>query len=294
MNEKRGPWYLLTGLVIGLLIGIAFSKWIFPVQYSNTEPYSLREPDKKIYRSVIAQAFLVEADTKRALTRLGLLRDTDPSGALIAQAQSMLGAPGNEIKARALALLASAVNQPSVLITPLSPIIRSVFPTATDLPTITITITSTETPAIEVSPMNSPTLEPPTLTPSATFTPRPTSTPQPTLGPPFVLDGEPVLICDPLPEIPLLEVVVLNAAGDPVPGVKIEISQTGGGVESFYTGLYPEINRGYADYEMLSGMEYAIRVGDAGQLVSNLVVPICAESPEGPLLGSLHLKFRQP
>ncbi|KAF0110711.1 MAG: hypothetical protein FD147_1480 [Chloroflexi bacterium] len=275
MNEKRGAWYLLTGLILGLFVGIVLSRWVIPVQYSNTEPYSLRDSDRKIYRAVIAQAYMVEADTNRALARLALLRDANPSEVLIAQAQNLLGSQDNEQQARALALLAAAVNQPSLQITPLAPVPTFLTPTPEHLST------------------NTPTVETPTRTPAATNTPRPTNTPQATLGAPFVLE-EQSIVCEPLPAMPLLQITILNAAGEPVPGMKIEISQPNGGVETFYTGLYPEISRGYADYEMQPGMVYAIRVGDAGQLISNLSIPACDNGSGGSLPGSLKLVFRQP
>ena len=67
-----------------------------------------------------------------------------------------------------------------------------------------------------------------------------------------------------------------------------------GGSETFYTGLYPEINDGYANYEMTPGMEYALRVGEAGQLVSGLKIPSCKIGSSGTALGSIYLLFQQP
>jgi hypothetical protein len=275
MNENRGPWYLITGILFGLFIGVAISLWILPVKYSQTEPYTLRSQDKTVYRSLIADAYLVEADNNRALLRLALLRDADPAGALISQAQSIVASNGDELTARALALLAAAVSQPSVRITPIGPMISLV------------------TPIIEPSTTPTGQAITPTRTPFATTTPFPTATIQPTLGAPFVLVKQET-ICDPVPARPLLEVIVSNAAGVPIPGVKIEISQTNGGIETFYTGLYPEISPGYADYSMLAGMVYALRVGDAGQLVPNLAIPLCQNSGGADTAGSIRLEFQQP
>jgi hypothetical protein len=277
MTEKRGSWYLLTGVIIGLLVGIVLSLWVIPVRYVNTDPSTLREADRQAYRILIAEAYLVEGDTGRALARLGLLKEKYPSEKIIAQAQSMLAIGGSESEARALALLAAAVNEPSLAITPLPQTNPIVVQSPLPVSTATSSTLQVTTPAE-------------TNTPGPTSTPRPTPTPLATAGPPFAMEGKPLAVCDPLPAQPLLQITVKNAAGQPVPGVKIEISQTGGGVETFYTGLYPAISLGYADYEMLPGTSYTIRVGESGQPVTNLSAPAC----EGDAYGSLKLEFQQP
>jgi hypothetical protein len=282
MSNKRGQWHLLTGLIFGLLIGVIFSLWVLPVRYTDTEPYSLREQDRKTYRELIARVYLVEADTNRALARIGLLKDANPSSVLIAQAQELLGNSGSDQTAQALALLAAAINQPSLVITPIASQGLSDTPlNVTPDPLITPTVFES-TPTLTV-----------TRTPAATFTPRPTATMKPTLGAPFVLvENKPV--CDPVPPIPLIQVFVEDSSGKPVPGVKVEISQLNGGSEAFFTGFYPEISVGYADYAMTAGMEYALRVGEAGQLVSGLSIPDCNTGGANPVPGSIRLIFKQP
>lgn len=277
MSGNRGSWYLLTGGVIGILLGLLISLVLLPVEYTDTEPYSLREKDRAIYREMIAQAYLVEGDTPRALARLALLKDPNPANALVEQAQSMLAQGGDEAKARSLALLAAAINQPSVNITPL-PVILPTFTATAPIPTET-----TATPTVILA----------TRTPMATITPRPTFTPQPTQGAPFTLVKQSE-VCDPDLKEPLIQVFVVDASEIPVPGVKIEISQPNSGVESFYTGLYPEISRGYADYSMLPGMTYNLRVGEAGQLVLNLSIPACKDDSGTSYPGSIRLDFKQP
>ena len=101
-------------------------------------------------------------------------------------------------------------------------------------------------------------------------------------------------ICDPLPKVPLIEIEVKDANGKPIAGVKIQLSQLNGGSETFYTGLYPEVNDGYANYVMTTGMEYALRVGEAGQLVSGLKIPSCKTGSSGSAPGSIYLLFQQP
>ncbi len=282
MTQNRGSWYLLTGALIGLMAGIFLSLVVFPVRYTNTDPSSLREKDRRVYRAVIAQAYLAEGDIFRALSRLGLMQEATSPEIIVSQAQNMLAKGESESDARALALMAAAMNAPSLAVTPLAPLTPVVVETTQ--PSVTDDPSTTETASAPTA----------TRTPGPTSTPRSTQTPLPTAGLPFALEGDPVEVCDPLPGAPLLMVTVLDASGQPVSGVKIEISQTGGGSETFFTGLYPKISRGYADYEMTPGMVYAIRVGDSGQPVSNLFAPACEDDSGNRVYGGLELEFRQP
>ena len=108
---KRSPWYLLTGAVLGLILGLAYAWLINPVVYESSTPGTLGEADKDFYRATIAQVFETTGDLGRASLRLTLLEDPDPVYALGAQAQRALAA-GRETEAHALALLASALQRP--------------------------------------------------------------------------------------------------------------------------------------------------------------------------------------
>lgn len=279
MNEKRGNWHLLTGLIIGMLIGLVISVVMVPVKYVDTEPSALEPGDREVYRGLVARAYLVEADNGRAFARLEQLGDVSAADALVAQAQKELGAGSNETESRALALLAAAVSENSLQITPLPRVLVD----ATAIPTATATI------VVE----NTPTGIAPTRTPAATITPRPTITPQPTQGAPYEL-VEQKDVCDPELHESLIQVYVYNRNEKPVAGVRIEISVPDGGVEEFYTGLYPEISLGYADYTMVEGMIYNLRVGEAGQLVLNLSIPQCESEEGNKYPGSIQLVFKKP
>ncbi|MCB2213907.1 hypothetical protein KQH50_00790 [bacterium] len=129
---KRGPWYLLTGLILGLLVGLAYSLWIDPAVFGDMTPAQLAAEDRAAYRLLIAEAYAATENLDRAQRRLVLLEDADPVYALGAQAQRAL-AEGASAEARALALLASALqntaNPPAV-----TPIPTFTLPALTPVP----------------------------------------------------------------------------------------------------------------------------------------------------------------
>lgn len=286
MNEKRGPLYLLTGLIIGAVIGAIVSLWILPVSYTQTEPATLRTDQREAFRSLVARAFLVEADINRAKARLNLLQDAAPVEELIAQAQNLLATSGDQADARAMALLAASFSQPGLMITPLPAVItpvQVVAPTLFPSPGVT---------AVTATLMPSSTPDQATSTPPNVSTPRPSATPQPTQGSPFQLISNDS-VCSSPESTPLLMVYVQDVQGNPLPGVKIEITLVNAAPVYFYTGLYPEISLGYADYKMQKDALYSLRVGDGGQLVTGLQAPLC-DTNGSSFTGSLKLVFQQP
>lgn len=106
--EKKGHWYLLTGVTLGLILGLFYAWIINPVIYENTMPASLNHAYKDTYRRTIAEVFSATGNLERAEQRLALLEDEDVVFVLGAQAQQAL-AKGNTSQAHTLALLASAL-----------------------------------------------------------------------------------------------------------------------------------------------------------------------------------------
>ena len=99
-------------------------------------------------------------------------------------------------------------------------------------------------------------------------------------------------MCDPtLPEA-LLQVKITDAAGNPVPGVKIQVTWQGG-EDFFFTGLKPELGVGYADFVMTPGVVYAVRLAEGSQAVSNLSVPDCGHPGGSNYWGDWLLTFTQ-
>lgn len=308
MNDRRGPWYLLTGLFLGLLAGVLYAWLVAPVEYTDTPPASLRADFKDQYRTLIALAYAAGGDLNRANARLIYLGDPDPLAALVAQADRQAADPASAADVEALRRLAQALGaelaSPTPALSP-SPTAGQASPTPTaspsltpPLPSPTTPLTTTLTPAASSSPpgpsrTSAPTRTP-TLTPTpfATFTPLPSRTPTATPGAPFVLD-ERLFVCDPALNGPLLQIQVYDAANQPVPGVEALIAWDGG-QERFYTGLKPELGLGYADYALTPGLIYRLQVGAGGQSLNDLAAAEC-ESPGGQRYwGVWQLTYLQP
>jgi hypothetical protein len=283
MKEKAPPLYLITGIVIGVLLGLLLAYGLFPVRYTGTTPDTLDASAKDTYRQLVGKAYLYEADSGRAFSRLALLQDADLQAELVKQSQQLAAEGTDTQAARGLALLSAVFTQPNLVITPLVTALPAVTETSALVESVTPTqgpIEATETPVQ------------PSATPFATFTPRPTATALPTQGAPYTLVSDPKEDCSVGAQEGLLIIYVRDANGDGVAGVKIEISQPGGGSSAFYTGLYPEIDNGYADYTMEAGETYNLRVGIGGNLISGLQMPVCSDGGNSHS-GSLTLVFKQ-
>lgn len=112
MNEdERGNWYLLTGVVLGIMLGILFAWVISPVEYVDTAPESLKDEFKDQYRVLIASAYVSNGDLVRAKARLELLDEADIYLVVAEQAQQMLAEGGSVEEAQALGRLALSLGQ---------------------------------------------------------------------------------------------------------------------------------------------------------------------------------------
>ena len=312
MDERRGHWYLITGLILGLAAGLVYSWLISPVHYVETSPDSLRAEFKDDYRSVIAAAYAQDGDIGRAKARLLLLGDADPQQALASQAQRILAQGGSQADARSLAVLAAALAQ-QLSATPTRPVVRSTVPANNQAPsspavsgspalfTPTLVIlpsaTSTLTPGMTrvvftITPSSQPTLTPTRVPTNPSGTPLSSPTPTATQGLPFAL-SERSQVCDQTAAQPMLQVQVNDAAGNPVPGIEIQVTWPGG-QDSFWTGLEPEVSIGFADFQMTAGVTYSIQVADGGQAISGVAPVQCSVSGGQSFWGGWYLLFKQP
>lgn len=276
-EKRQPPYYLLTGLLLGLALGFVMTMVIFPVQYTNVPPETLNNTDKDRYRLMIALSFRANQDLGRASARLGLLRDDDIAGQLIQQSRR------SETKSDAQVLLnlAQAIQNPQA---------ESINSSQEFDSSITFTPAPTETML-------------PTETPSETATPQPTRTPSteivqisPTMivsaGLPFQLT-ENEIICNTSYHQSLIQVEVFDANGQPMPNARITVTWSNG-QDTFFTGFYPEISQGYADFSITPGSLYSVKVGDIGEIVTDLTSPECTDDSDTKYSGSIYLRFDAP
>ena len=280
-EEPRGPWYLVTGLIIGALLGIAYTRYFQPVRYVDTSPNTLQANLKDQYRALIAAAYLSNGDLVRAAARLELLGDKYIPRALTEQAQRTLAQDGGSNEARALGMLAIAFGQappgPVQAITPgaLSPTASPVLATPAD---------------VEIPAGNA---EPSAEAPMETAGAEGSGSPEAPISPlTFVLISREEICDQALPE-PLIELVVSDQAGQPVAGV-IAIISWAGGEERFYTGLKSEKGLGYADYTLKPDFVYSLRLGESGAPLGNIGAVSCSNAGGAAYWGALELKYGQP
>lgn len=303
------PWYLLTGLIIGLALGLAFAWALSPVRYTDTHPASLRTEFKDEYRLLIAQSYRANDNPGRAVQRLALLEDPDPAQRLAEQRQE-LNAAGRldeaaAIESLAAAFVAAAERTPTdtaAAVSEIDPSAAAASPTtavdneeatATFDPSQAIrTLTPSPAPTQTRTPPPTPTIPQPTETAQTSPTAR--NTPTARAGLPA--DGFRLLsqqqVCDPDLPAGLLQIEVVDGGGQPLSGVRLTV-RWDGGADTFRTGLYSEISAGYADFVMQPEVEYSLSAGDSGEVVNGLSVPLCDEAGRPEFFGGWRVQFGQ-
>jgi len=108
-EAQKSSWYLLTGFLLGIAIGLIIAWVVLPVSYTDVAPQSLANSDKDQYRLMIARVYAVDQNLTRAESRLGLLGDENSGDVLAAQSQQVLATGESQTDAQALAALSAAV-----------------------------------------------------------------------------------------------------------------------------------------------------------------------------------------
>lgn len=264
---SRSDWLsVLIGVVFGVAAGLYYAWAVNPVEYTDTSPASLRRDFKLEYLTLIAAAYNGTGDLERARARLALFPDSGPEDTLAALAQQRLaqGHPGPEVSA--LANLASALSG-SAAVTPGKTQTRPGTPLATPTPS-------------------------PTRFPTSTPRPPVTRIPTPTPGSPFELESKET-VCDAQLAEPLIQVRVLDASGNEVPGAEILVVWDTG-QDRFFTGLKPELGEGYADFTMTPGTTYTVQLAQADIPVTGIQSEECTDDQGETFAGSWLLVFVQP
>ncbi len=257
----------ISGLALGLGIGLALSWFYWPAARMNADLVDLRLDYKDDYQGMIAAAYSLDGDLARAMSRLAELKLAGPASAISARA----ALESRPLYRQALMRLALDLAQPSAALA---------RPTYTPRPTRTrvshrlATPVATPVPAATRAPMASPVPATPAPEPAL---PPPTSIPNPD-APRFVLKSKQPLDCVQSRGRSHIEVEAVDGEGAPLPGVGVEVHWDSG-TEILYTGLKPERGPGYADLKVDPGT-YSVRLAETAQ--SDAVENLEIQASTGP------------
>jgi hypothetical protein len=283
-----------VGLTLSLIYG-----WLLDPQPLPVQPADLRQRDKEFYLRLIAVAFAHDQNQERARARLDSLAEPDINGLMVGLTERYIIENRDVRDIIALVKLSDALGQTSV---PMLAFLATPTPkptaTSTPAPTPTPRPTRTPTPRVTFTPKPSPTPAPSptsTRTRAPTRTATPTYTPTPGPNAPFGV-AQSVLLCDKT-NGGLLRIYVRDRLGQGVPGVEIAIDWAGG-QDKLFTGFKPEIDNGYADFQLESDERYQVKlvsVEMVDQLPAEVTISgenLCADLPAGTI-PSWQIVFQQ-
>ncbi len=292
-SRYRRPrrFFSIPGILLGLILGLAgalFYAWnLAPVQEFDTQPWQLKADAKDQYIVAIALNYNHDNDLAGAINRLADLQlPGDPIQA-VADTACRLATTGYVNSSSGLHAIRAMMKlyQPQgrtgcadSLISANSTQESSVV--TIELPTPTMTLTpppsKTPTPAVAV----------PTQTPVLVIVP--TVAPQND----FDLISVTPLTCS-TTQSGLITVEVYDNDGvTGLPGQEIR-ARWDNGESDFYTGLMPEKDPGYADFQMTQGKDYIIDMpGHADPLPQPLSAVPCNTADGGHAIISYRVLFR--
>ncbi len=265
---------LLTGLIIGVALGLFFAWEIQPVEYYDSYPPLLYIEYRRDWIRMTTQSHGVLPDLTRAQARL---RDLDTAEVrqvmdeALAQAVTQ-GRPVAQLRRMAELAASYGVDTANVRIY-----------TSAQVPTA-LPATLQPTPLTPATATATPDSVPPAPTPTTISIVLPTPTPQPTpqtLSPYTVVQRESDCALHPTIAISLTQEITVTVRGRervqqvPLPGVELWLLWDEGADHAF-TGLRPERGLGYADFAVEPAHNYTLYVNaPTGAPVATLTIGPC-------------------
>ncbi len=245
---------VVIAIVVGVVIGLGYAWLIDPVTFSESSPAQVMKSYREAWLIMSAEAYARDGDWVRTQARINALRDANLSQTII-DLFDRYQANGPNPTARALARLADRLN----VRTPAMEVYLAAIVTPTPEVISTITAAGRLTPII---------------TPTPTVTPEPSPTLTATPNPDYqVIDR--AAVCTHGQQPPQIRVIVQDANGQSVPGKEVWITWDGGS-DRFVTGLKPEIDPGYGDFDMQPDQAYNVGVDKpTSVIVSGLRADVC-------------------
>jgi hypothetical protein len=261
---------LIVLFVAGVSLGVVYARWLDPMHVTDVSPAQVTASFQETWISLAAEALAQDGDWERTRARLDALRAPNLPQTVNALF-NRCDAQGDKAAARALAQLADRLgvrtaNMSVYLITPVTP------------PTPRAPVTATPRPIAAGGPPSTVTSPPRTAMdgrlPGVAATPRP-PTPVPTYSPTYQVLSQ-IAECARAATTPQIRVTLQDAAGRGVPGVTVWITWEGG-ADRFVTGLKPEIDAGYGDFDMLRDRYYNLSIDQPESvIVAGLRAEACA------------------
>jgi hypothetical protein len=242
---------LILGVGLGVTLALFYTWNIDPVVLRETAPRHLSADAREQYVAAIALSYAQNQDLNLAFDRLRSASPDQNVWSLVAEiacnriktGKTVTNADIRVIRALKQLYLPQGASgcADDAFPTPAPAIFVTAAPTLTLTPTLTPPATKTPTPPI------------PTNTPGAPS--QPTSTP-PSGGYEVTRAQS---FCDPDLD-GVIEVRVYDRRGQGVPGVIVRVTWSGNQTDTFYTGLKPEQEAGYADFKMERGLTYTVTI----------------------------------
>lgn len=259
----------VVGLVIGLAGGLVYTWEVNPVVQTDVSAWQLNNAGQVAWLIAASVAWAHDGDLVRAANRLNELHWSDQTFQKVAETACELASgsyaqnQAGLVAIRSMALLAQSQGKTAcasdiVLLSSPTPV-----PSATPLPP-----TATFVPPSSKTPTLGPTFTPPTQSP-------PTPTPP--------LDQFKIVRYEPYCSVKapgLLEVLVQQPNGTGIPGLAIRVDSAAG-TDTFFTGLEPEHDPGYADFLMQSDQTYTVTLAGSPDHSDPLKASACTDRAGG-------------
>lgn len=310
---------IVLSLVVGVQVGVLFSRNIGPVRLGGAHIADLDAAGKADYTLLVAEAYAWDGDMERARTQLELLEvpnyaqwvanlteqyiadGRDESDIVVLATLSHdLGVASPQVIAYLPTSTPAPTKTPSPTATPVTEATSTPMPTGTPTPTHTLVPptdtplppTDTPPPSTNNTPTSAPTDTPlpPTSTPqpspSPTSKPKPTHTPQPT-NPPAAKWTWTARLVGPGEEgqqcygiaNQMIRVTVLDAAGNQISGVWIYESYSDQHRVTGHKGDDPFWGPGEAEFNGITGGRMCIATSEGGACESDFTRDLPCHDP---------------
>jgi len=264
MRSRLLPLLLLA---TGLGLGLGYAWLIDPVTYTESSPAQVVSNYRSTWLITAAEAYAQDGDWTRTQLRLEALHDLNLPQT-VNELFERYSAQGPNPIARALARLADRLGVRTAAMN-----VYLATPVMTPTPAPTSARTTRPTPATTPRPTI-------TATPQSIVT---RSLPTTALPSAYQLISR-VAECTRPPAIPQIRVILQDADGRGLQGQEVWITWDGG-ADRFVTGLKPEIDPGYGDFDMAVDQSYNVSVDKpTAVIVSGLQA--------GPCTGDGRLSWR--